>query len=76
MQVRGEPDFGELLDARAALARGLRHAFNESSIIVDWLAANLPTPQHIRAFRLAPEISSEAPPRTGEKLRLARHRIA
>jgi hypothetical protein len=58
MQVRGEPDFGELLDARAALARGLRCAFNESSIIVDWLAANLPTPQHIRAFRLAPEISS------------------
>jgi hypothetical protein len=57
MQVPGEPDFGELLDARAALARGLRCGFRESSIIVDWLATSVPAQQYIRALRL-PEAST------------------
>ena len=46
-----ERDTNEIVDARLAIGRGLRCAFRESSILVDWLATNAYVQKTLQTWR-------------------------
>jgi transcriptional regulator with XRE-family HTH domain len=51
VQAQGEPDTHEVVDASVAIGRGLRWAFRESSILVDWLMSAAYVQQILRTWR-------------------------